>query len=266
MTLTPKYAPKANDQPYARYVLRHFSRPLVPVALKLGLSPNSISIASILTGLIALVYLVRGTLADDLIGLLILQFSLILDCLDGDLARARQANAPEGSANIGGVYLDYSRELIIPPLIHFSLAVGLHNVSPALPLVYLAAASSMLKLAPQLAKEHTVIAQLRKADSAYLEALQNGPVLQDSFSGMKKRTTPLALALRLAKSVFGFPAGLTNSMMVIVAVGWFYGFEIYIIGKTALLWTATGLYLLNFLVTYGQVFQQLRQVPPGQDR
>ena len=54
-------------------------------------------------------------------------------------------------------------------------------------------------------------------------------------------------------------------MMVIVAAGWLYGPDIYIAGKTALLWTATVLYLLNFLFTYAKEFRQLRQVPPSQN-
>ncbi|MCH8327544.1 MAG: hypothetical protein IID15_03355 [Candidatus Marinimicrobia bacterium] len=104
---------------------------------------------------------------------------------------------------------------------------------------------------------------MRRADHGYLDRLKSTPVLNDSLESVKKGSSPFALMLRLAKSLFGFPGGLINSMTAVAIAGYFWGVNVYILGKTGLIWIASLLYLFNFLFTYRKEFRQMKQLPPA---
>jgi phosphatidylserine synthase len=82
-----KMANRANDGFFSVYVLRRFSKLLTWVAVKIGATPNQVTIASFAIGLYAAFLFAQGDLWSILIGSVLLQVSIIVDCVDGELAR-----------------------------------------------------------------------------------------------------------------------------------------------------------------------------------
>lgn len=70
-----------------KYFNRFFSKPLTRVFLKIGFSPNAITILSMLIGLVAAFSFAQGTYVAGIVGALLFQLSAIVDCCDGDVAR-----------------------------------------------------------------------------------------------------------------------------------------------------------------------------------
>jgi hypothetical protein len=82
-----KMANRANDGFFSVYVLRRFSKVLTWVAVKIGATPNQVTIASFAIGLYAAYLFAQGDFWSILIGAVLLQVSIIVDCVDGELAR-----------------------------------------------------------------------------------------------------------------------------------------------------------------------------------
>lgn len=75
---------RSNDGFFSTFVLRKISKAFTRVALNLKLTPNLITVVSFLVGVIAGIEFSRSNYIS---GALLLQLSLILDCVDGEVAR-----------------------------------------------------------------------------------------------------------------------------------------------------------------------------------
>jgi len=82
-----KMANRANDGFFSVYFLRRFSKVLTWVAVKIGATPNQVTIASFAIGLYAAYLFAQGDFWSILLGAVLLQVSIIVDCVDGELAR-----------------------------------------------------------------------------------------------------------------------------------------------------------------------------------
>jgi phosphatidylglycerophosphate synthase len=82
-----KLANRANDGFFSVYVLRRFSKLLTWVAVKIGATPNQVTIGSFAIGLYAAFLFAQGDFWSILLGAVLLQVSIIVDCVDGELAR-----------------------------------------------------------------------------------------------------------------------------------------------------------------------------------
>ena len=70
-----------------RYVNRKFSGVLTRLFLKLDLSPNMITMVSMVLGLIAAGFFALGSYQLGIIGAILFQLSVVIDCCDGEVAR-----------------------------------------------------------------------------------------------------------------------------------------------------------------------------------
>ncbi|NDF02579.1 MAG: CDP-alcohol phosphatidyltransferase family protein, partial [Actinobacteria bacterium] len=77
-------ANRSNDGFFSTFVLRKISKVFTRVALNLKLKPNFITVVSFLVGVFAAIEFSRSNYIS---GAIFLQFSLILDCVDGEVAR-----------------------------------------------------------------------------------------------------------------------------------------------------------------------------------
>lgn len=77
-------ANRSNDGLFSTFVLRKISKIFTRIALKLRLKPNFITTVSFLVGFFAAIAFAQS---NYLIGALLLQLSLTLDCVDGEVAR-----------------------------------------------------------------------------------------------------------------------------------------------------------------------------------
>ena len=82
-----KLANRANDGFFSVFVLRRFSKILTWVAVKIGATPNQVTLLSFAIGLYAAYLFAQADTWSLIAGALLLQLSIIVDCVDGELAR-----------------------------------------------------------------------------------------------------------------------------------------------------------------------------------
>jgi phosphatidylglycerophosphate synthase len=82
-----KLANRANDGFFSVFFLRRVSKLLTWAAVKIGATPNQVTIASFAIGLYAAFLFAQGDTWSLIIGAILLQVSIIVDCVDGELAR-----------------------------------------------------------------------------------------------------------------------------------------------------------------------------------
>jgi hypothetical protein len=90
-------ATKSDDGFVATFLSRPLSRLLTPWALRLGLTPNQVTAASVVIGLAAAALFAVGGPVALVAGALLLQLSLVVDCVDGDVARYTRRFSPLGA-------------------------------------------------------------------------------------------------------------------------------------------------------------------------
>jgi phosphatidylglycerophosphate synthase len=86
-TLRLKLANRANDGFFSVFFLRRVSKLLTWVAVKIGATPNQVTIGSFAIGLYAAFLFAQGDTWSLIAGAILLQVSIIVDCVDGELAR-----------------------------------------------------------------------------------------------------------------------------------------------------------------------------------
>ena len=97
------------------YLNRKLSRPLTQLLLRTPLSPNQITLLSCLIGLFGATYFFQAGYWGPILGALLLQFSAIVDCCDGEVARMKFLESPLGA------WLDISLDTVV----HIATFAGL---------------------------------------------------------------------------------------------------------------------------------------------
>ncbi len=101
-----------------RYFNRKISGLLTRLFLKIGLSPNAITLISMAIGLVSAAAFAFGNYAAAVIGALIFQVSAIVDCCDGEVARLTFTESPYGEQ------LDLTADNIVHMAIFAGVAWG----------------------------------------------------------------------------------------------------------------------------------------------
>lgn len=105
------------------FVDKVFNRPCGRILSKLlihtSINPNSVSLASILTGLGAAWCFALGSYHAAMIGAFLFQLSAIVDCVDGDLARILFKESPLGK------WLDLAGDQVVHVAVFAAIAIGL---------------------------------------------------------------------------------------------------------------------------------------------
>jgi phosphatidylglycerophosphate synthase len=78
------------------YVNRRFSRPLTRWFLRTPITPNQVTLLAGLASIIGALCFLPGGYWGPLLGALLLQFSAVLDCCDGEIARIKFMESPLG--------------------------------------------------------------------------------------------------------------------------------------------------------------------------
>jgi phosphatidylglycerophosphate synthase len=108
-----------SDSYLAALIDRPLSRPLTRLLLRTPVGPSHVTLLGVATGLLGAAGLATVSYWGRLGGVLLLVASLVLDCVDGDLARARLAQNPVGAR------LDVVGDYLVNLAVFAGLAVGL---------------------------------------------------------------------------------------------------------------------------------------------
>ena len=111
-------ANRMDDGFYSTFVVRRLSKPLTRLALRLNMSPNTVTLVSFAVGLGAAAAFAAGYRWALVLGAILLQLSLVIDCVDGEVARATRRFSALGA------WLDASTDRVKEYLSYAGLAIG----------------------------------------------------------------------------------------------------------------------------------------------
>jgi phosphatidylglycerophosphate synthase len=164
------------DSYLAALVDRRLSRPVTRWLLRWPVTPAQITLASLVVGLAGAAGLATVSYAARLGGVLALVVSLVLDCVDGEVARARLEHSPTGAR------FDLIGDYVVHLAVFAGLATGLarQGVHPLTPWVAVALVTGV---AAALVTVHALFIH---------PALARGGDLHWAGDGRSLRGTPLA--------------------------------------------------------------------------
>ena len=111
-------ANRANDGFFSVFFLRKFSKLLTWVAVKVGATPNLVTLISFAIGLYSAYSFSLGGFWNLFLGALLLQLSIIVDCVDGELARYTRKFSQLGA------WLDAVTDRVKEYMVFLGLAIG----------------------------------------------------------------------------------------------------------------------------------------------
>jgi phosphatidylglycerophosphate synthase len=111
-------ANRANDGFFSVFFLRKFSKILTWLAVKVGATPNQVTLISFAIGLYSAYSFSRGTFWNIFLGAILLQLSIIIDCVDGELARYTRKFSQLGA------WLDAVTDRVKEYMVFLGLAMG----------------------------------------------------------------------------------------------------------------------------------------------
>jgi len=113
-----KMANRANDGFYSVFFLRKFSKLLTWLAVRVNATPNQVTLISFAIGLYSALCFTKGTFSQTLLGAFLLQLSIIVDCVDGELARYTRKFSKLGA------WLDAVTDRVKEYMVFLGLAIG----------------------------------------------------------------------------------------------------------------------------------------------
>ena len=121
----------ASDGLVDRLFNRPAGRPLSKLLVHTPISPNAISLTSILVGVAAGALFAVGEYTASVAGAILFQLSAILDCVDGDIARVMFKESALGK------WLDLAGDQVVHIGVFGGIALGLMKTTPAAPALWL---------------------------------------------------------------------------------------------------------------------------------
>ena len=117
-----------------RFFNRPLGRPLSKLLVRTPVSPNQVSIVSIVVGVASAWFFARGNFVA---GALVFQLCAIIDCVDGDLARALFKQSRLGK------WLDLGGDQIVHFSVFAAIGVGVARTDPSVPALALGASAAL---------------------------------------------------------------------------------------------------------------------------
>jgi len=95
---------------YAKYVVRPYSIYITKILLYTPITANQVSLFGMIIGICGAFSIGYGTFRSGVVGVILLQFSYLLDCIDGEIARYRK------QSSVNGIFIDFLGHRILIPL------------------------------------------------------------------------------------------------------------------------------------------------------
>jgi phosphatidylglycerophosphate synthase len=164
-----------------RFVNRPLGRPFSKLLVRTPISPNQVSIVSILIGVASAWFFARGHF---IAGVLVFQLCAIVDCVDGDLARALFKQSRLGK------WLDLGGDQIVHFSVFAAIGIGVARLDPSVPALALGSSAALGVLLC-----FAVIVRAFRQPAA-----QRGPLLNKLLDATANRDFSVLL---LALAIFG---------------------------------------------------------------
>ena len=103
---------------YGRYFIWKISAPITYLLVRTPISANQVTVIQEIIGTIGAIMLAVPSIKIMLLGIFLIQFGFILDCVDGEVARYK------GQSSVRGVFLDLIGHQIVIPFYIFFTSLG----------------------------------------------------------------------------------------------------------------------------------------------
>jgi phosphatidylglycerophosphate synthase len=113
-----RMANRANDGFYSVFFLRKFSKLLTWLAVRIKATPNQVTLISFAVGLYSAFCFAQGSFRQIILGAVLLQLSITIDCVDGELARYTRQFSQLGA------WLDAVTDRVKEYMVFMGLAIG----------------------------------------------------------------------------------------------------------------------------------------------
>jgi|TARA_B100000315_G_scaffold110450_1_gene101288 phosphatidylglycerophosphate synthase len=156
---------------YPRYVTHKISIRIVRLLLHTSITPNQITLFSIVAGMTSCILLATAIPIYFFIGALILELYYVIDAVDGQLARYKKLSSMTGG------YLDYVSNYIVHPCVFFCIGLGILRCSGnILPIVFAFSASVSVTLISVFSecKYNVFVSAIKKASSVKVKKIDGG--------------------------------------------------------------------------------------------
>ena len=147
---------------YPRYVTHKISIRIVKLLLHSSITPNQITLLSIVVGIISSIMFITAIPIYFFMGALILELYYIIDAVDGQLARYKKLSSMTGG------YFDYVSNYIVHPCVFFCIGLGLlRHSGDIIPIVFAFSASVSVSLISVFSecKYNVFVSAIKKASS-----------------------------------------------------------------------------------------------------
>jgi hypothetical protein len=238
---------RAGDGFYSTFVVRRLSQPVTAFALRRGLRPNQVTVASFAVGLLAAAAFAVGAWPATLAGAVLLQVSLILDCTDGEIARYTRGYTALGA------WLDAVSDRAKEYLVYAGLAAGAVRAGHDATLVWaLAGATLALQVTrhvvdlgfwfrPAQPQASAGVLPLDRPDDGVRADAGGAAGLGRGAEGLSRRTEGGAVGW--AKRVVTMPIGerwlVVSTVSVVAGAPWVF-VVLLALGTVALAYTTAG--------------------------
>ena len=151
---------------YPRYVTHKISIRIVKLLLHSSITPNQITLLSIVVGIISSIMFITAIPIYFFMGALILELYYIIDAVDGQLARYKKLSSMTGG------YFDYVSNYIVHPCVFFCIGLGLvRHSGDILPIVFAFSASVSVSLISIFSecKYNVFVSAIKKASSVKIK-------------------------------------------------------------------------------------------------
>ncbi len=224
-----------------RYVCSHFSVYITKLLLCTPITANHVTFLMLIFGIAGSILLFNGFFVA---GLLVLHFAVILDNVDGEIARYRNERSMMGK------YLDVVYHFSVSPLMLFGYAYGAYNLHPDKLLIIFGFLAAMFSKSVILPGIFDVIVTMRiKGMHPPLRTKTDGSEVKEIEGQAESYRSPLLRIYSMVKDFWEYPFNLVGLTIL-------YIWEIYNL-KYSLLpeYSAT----IVFFVLYG-TFVTLNQI------
>ena len=206
---------------YAKYLIRHLSIRITRLLLPTGISANQATSIFLISGVFGSFLLGTGKFSFSIIGLILIQFSYVFDCVDGEIARYKK------QSSVNGVFIDSISHEIITPAIFLAMAFFVFNNTHQIFMLVLGTIATWASQRPMIAaKQHVLFTFLTSQNISYY----NFSKLNKSASTIDQSEKSDTLFSKIMVAILYYP-GAMNIFSILVVLYFIYPVYInYIFG------------------------------------
>ncbi|MCH7954719.1 MAG: CDP-alcohol phosphatidyltransferase family protein [Candidatus Marinimicrobia bacterium] len=198
---------------YAKYVVRPFSIYITKILLYTPITANQVSLIGMIFGICGAFAIGYGTFQSGIVGVMLLQFGYLLDCIDGEIARYYK------QSSVNGIFIDFLGHRIVIPLIFLGAAFMIYMNSQNIYMLIIGILGAEASSSPLNTVKRNVIMSL--SIHSNLDHYNFQKLSRDSDTKEGLTPTP-STAERFLKAILFYPG---NMNVISISVLGYYQFR-----------------------------------------